>query len=345
MKKCLITGGLGFVGYNAALRHSRRGRSVILFDDVSRGTARRNLAEFRRSPPPRTRLVRGDIRDAAALRALFNRHGPFDLVVHLAAQVAVTASVADPEPDFDINARGTLNLLEAVRRLSPKAFVIFASTNKVYGELGGLKTALVEGRTRYALRRPRGGIDESAPLDFHSPYGCSKGAADQYVRDYARVYGLSTVVFRQSCIYGPWQYGETDQGWVAWFMIAAQGGLPIVVYGDGKQVRDALDVDDLLALYDRAWQRSAACSGQVFNAGGGPGRTLSLLELLDWMRLRHGVKPPLSFREWRPGDQKVYVSDVSKAARLLGWRPEIGLERGLERLWRWLAPRVAASRR
>jgi CDP-paratose 2-epimerase len=339
MKKCLITGGLGFIGFNAALHYARRGFSVDIFDDLSRKTARRNHAEFRRLSPARVRLFKGDVRSPAVLERLVRREGPWDLVLHLAGQVAVTSSVAEPRKDFEINALGTLNVLEMVRRRSPKAFVIFASTNKVYGATPWARIG--RDATRYFYTNPRHGVDESAPLDFHSPYGCSKGAADQYVRDYARIYGLRTAVFRQSCIYGPWQYGEEDQGWVAWFLIAALSGKPITLFGDGRQVRDVLYVDDLLSLYDKAWANPRRASGEVFNAGGGEGNTLSLLELLDWLRLNRGLKPRLRRADWRPGDQRVYISNIGKARGALRWRPEVSVDAGLNRLAQWLAPRPA----
>ncbi|HAM35862.1 MAG TPA: CDP-paratose 2-epimerase [Elusimicrobia bacterium] len=340
--KCLITGGMGFIGFNAVVHYARQGRRVVAFDDLSRNTARRNYRDFKSMRLPNVAFVHGDVRDARSLRRLFQKHGGFELVLHLAAQVAVTHSVTDPVQDFERNALGTLNVLEAVRRLCPRAFFIFASTNKVYGALPEARIRLASGR--YGFSRPRLGIGEDAALDFHSPYGCSKGCADQYVRDYGRIYGLKTAVFRQSCIYGPWQYGEEDQGWVAWFLIAALSGAPITIYGDGRQVRDILHIDDLLALYDRAMARPSRSSGQIFNAGGGLGSTLSLLELLDWIRRRLAIAPKIRRQDWRPGDQKVYVSDISKARRLLGWRPRVGVDAGLGQLARWLAARVPSSR-
>ncbi len=340
MPKVLVTGGLGFIGYNAALHWAEQGCSVVVYDDVSRGTAGRNLIELQRSRHPRIRLKRGDIRDYAALAGLFRAERGFDLVVHLAGQAAVTTSVADPRTDFEINAGGSLNVLEAVRLLSPRAFFIYASTNKVYG--GTEWVRLGRKASRYYFKHPEGGVSEAAPLDFHSPYGCSKGVADQYVRDYARIYGLKTAVFRQSCIYGPWQYGEADQGWVAWFVIAALSGKTLTICGDGRQVRDILYISDLLDLYDRAWKRPDRSAGRIYNAGGGPERTISLLELMDWLRKRLGLRLRLEKAPWRPGDQKVYISDVSKAGRELGWEPHVSVGAGLELLLSWLQPRVGA---
>lgn len=339
-RRTLITGGMGFIGFNAALHYARQGR-VVVFDDLSRRTAQKNFKEFQRMRPANVTFVRADITDKDAFLKLFRKHGPFDAVLHLAAQVAVTHSVTAPYDDFRINALGTLNVLEAVRRFSPKAFVIFASTNKVYGGMDGVR--LGKGKSRYFLRHPRGGVSEDMPLDFHSPYGCSKGAADQYVRDYARIYGLKTAVFRQSCIYGPWQYGEEDQGWVAWFLIAALAGKPITIYGDGRQVRDILFIDDLLALYDRALAVPGRSSGRIFNAGGGPRKTLSLLELLSWIGRHPKIEPRLRRAGWRPGDQKVYISDISLARRDLGWQPRITVDSGLKRLLAWLEPRVTSD--
>lgn len=337
--RCLITGGMGFIGFNSALHYARKGMRVTIFDDMSRRTAKRNLLEFKRMRPANVSLVRGDIRDPGSVRRVFGR-GKFDLILHLAAQVAVTLSVVDPVEDFGRNALGTLNVLEAARKLNPKAFFIFASTNKVYGAF----EAGIRKLSRRYVMSGRSGIGEDTPLDFHSPYGCSKGAADQYVRDYSRIYGLKTAVFRQSCIYGPWQYGEEDQGWVAWFLIAAMSGRPITLYGDGRQLRDVLHIDDLLALYDDAFARPARSSGRIFNAGGGPRHTLSLLELLDWIRKNLGVLPRMSREGWRPGDQKVYVSDISRAREVLGWAPKIPVDAGLRHLSAWLIPRVSRGR-
>ncbi|MBI4347573.1 MAG: GDP-mannose 4,6-dehydratase [Elusimicrobia bacterium] len=333
MSRLLVTGGLGFIGFNAVLRASAQGRSVVVLDNLKRRTARRNLKAYRKLAPRGAKLVVADVRDAGAVARVFKRHGPFDGVIHLAGQVAVTTSVAEPVRDFEANALGTLNVLEAIRKHSKKSRLVFASTNKVYGGLDWTKIA--RKGERYVFRHPAGGVSEAAPLDFHSPYGCSKGAADQYVRDYARIYGLGTVVFRQSCIYGPWQYGEEDQGWVAWFLIAALRGAKIRLFGDGRQVRDVLFIDDLLELYDRGLAHPAA-RGEVFNVGGGPSRTLSLLELLGWIRERLGIRPPLERHGWRPGDQRVYISDISKAGRRLGWKPKTSVDAGLSRLADWL---------
>ena len=249
-----------------------------------------------------------------------------DAVLHLAAQVAVTTSVADPRADFEINALGTFNVLEAVRLAGAGPAVLYSSTNKVYGNLEHVH--VVERDGRYAYENFPTGVDESEPLDFHSPYGCSKGAGDQYVRDYARIYGLKTVVFRQSCIYGTRQFGIEDQGWIAWFCLATLRGQPFTIFGDGKQIRDTLWVDDLINAYEAAIERIDTVSGEVFNVGGGPSNTLSLLELVAMLEAHFGRKLNPPFADWRPGDQRVFVADIGKAERLLGWRPEVSTARG-----------------
>lgn len=328
----LITGGAGFIGCNLAHTLLSRGGPVTIFDNLSRPLTSLNLEWLRQQYGERLRFIQGDIRDFEVMRSVVPGH---DVVYHLAGQVAVTTSVLDPRSDFEINATGTLNVLEAARLAEKPPIVFFASTNKVYG---GMETvAITEQPTRYTYRDLPHGIPETQLLDFHSPYGCSKGAADQYVRDYARIYGLKTVVFRQSCIYGPRQFGVEDQGWAAHFVIAAVLGRPITIYGDGKQVRDMLYVDDLIAAYMSALERIDQVSGQIYNIGGGPENTLSiwaefgpLLErLLDrQITVRYG--------DWRPGDQPVYISDITKAERELGWRPQVSVQEGIKRLVAWI---------
>ena len=324
----LISGGAGFIGANAALHFRGRGWRVALLDDLSRRGTERNLAWLRKRGD--VSFTSGDIRDFGQVRRWFARRGAADLVLHLAAQVAVTTSVEDPRTDFEINALGTFNMLEAARGLRRKPYFIYSSTNKVYGGMEDVRVRRKGGRYAYA-GLPHG-VPESRPLDFHSPYGCSKGAGDQYVRDYERIYGLPTVVLRQSCIYGSLQRGNEDQGWVAHFLKSALEGRPVTIYGDGRQVRDVLEVSDLVAAFERCWERRA---GGVFNIGGGPSNTLSLRELLDWIRARGG-RLKTRTGGWRPGDQRIYVSDIRKASRVLGWRPKIGVPEGLERLWSWL---------
>jgi CDP-paratose 2-epimerase len=330
--KYLVTGGAGFIGCNAAQRWMRQGHEVVVLDDLSRRGADRNLSWLQTQG--RFVFERIDIRDARALDAAVQRHRDTDVVLHLAAQVAVTTSVTEPRHDFEVNALGTFNLLESVRRYAPLAAFLYASTNKVYGGLHQESVVLRDGRHAFA-DRPEG-IGEDTPLDFHSPYGCSKGAADQYVRDYARIYGLRTVSFRQSCIYGWRQFGVEDQGWVAWFTIAAVTGQPVTIYGDGRQVRDLLFVDDLCDAYDAAVARIDRVGGQIFNLGGGPRNTLSLLELVaELERLTQRPLDP-AFADWRPGDQPVFVADVRRAAEALDWQPRVGVHEGVQRLHGWV---------
>ena len=333
-RRYLITGGAGFIGANYAHRLLSRGEAVVIYDDLSRHGTEANLEWLQAGHGEQAiEPVIADVRDAAALAEAARG---VDVIVHLAAQVAVTTSVEDPRADFEVNALGTFNALEAARQFSNPPVFLYASTNKVYG--GMEDTVVVEESTRYRYRDLPDGVPESQALDFHSPYGCSKGAGDQYVRDYAHIYGLPTVVFRQSCVYGPRQMGVEDQGWVAWFVIAAVMGKPITIYGDGKQVRDMLYVDDLLDLYDLAAGRVDVAAGQVYNVGGGPAHTLSVWAEFGPLLERILGRPiPVVHGGWRPGDQRVYVSDVGKARRELGWEPHVGVEEGVERLHQWVA--------
>jgi CDP-paratose 2-epimerase len=284
-------------------------------------------------------FVKGDIRDFGTLCSAVNTAQP-DLILHLASQVAVTTSIANPRHDFEVNALGTFNVLEAARLAEmrhgrPHPAVFYASTNKVYGGLD--HEAVVEEKTRYAFKSLPDGVNEDAPLDFHSPYGCSKGTGDQYVRDYARIFGLRTVVFRQSCIYGLRQFGVEDQGWVAHFIIAAAMGRPITIYGDGRQVRDLLNVRDLIAAYDAAWQRLDAVSGQVFNVGGGTANALSIwAEFGPMLEQLAGRNIDVTRKEIRPGDQPVFISDNARAEEMLGWSPKVGVAQGIRELWHWV---------
>lgn len=305
---------------------------MSILDDLSRRGVDRNLAWLRRQGP--LDFAKLDVRDPGGVRRWVQKRSDARLAFHFAAQVAVTTSVTDPRADFEVNAFGAFNVLEALRRLERKPLVLFSSTNKVYGGMEHVRTVLRKGR--YAYEGLPHGVSESELLDFHSPYGCSKGAADQYFRDYTRIYGLPTVVLRQSCIYGQHQQGNEDQGWLAHFMKAAQAGRGITVYGDGKQIRDALHIDDLVDLYEAACRQRGRCAGRIYNIGGGPKNTLSLLELIGWINRRQGRGLPVRWAPWRPGDQRVYVSDVRKARRELGWAPRIGVAAGLEKLWTWL---------
>ena len=265
---------------------------------------------------------------------LLRCHSDADAVVHLAAQTAVTTSVTDPRHDFDTNALGTLNVLEAVRRHAPGAALLFSSTNKVYGSLEHERTVNRNGRYELA-NRPQG-VSETCPLDFHSPYGCSKGAADQYVRDYSRIYGMRTVVFRQSCIYGPRQFGVEEQGWVAWFAIAAATGAPITVFGDGCQVRDLLWVDDLCRLYQSAIANIDRVSGQVYNIGGGAPNARSVHDVLRILEQLYGTPLPVAHGPWRSGDQRIFVADTARVTSDLGWAPRMGAEEGIARIVEWV---------
>ncbi len=332
--RILITGGAGFIGCNLADRCLGVGHQVTLLDNLSRRGSEANLAWLKgRYGEDRFAFVRADVRDAAAmLQAAAGQ----EAIYHLAAQTAVTTSVIDPRTDFEINALGTFNVLEAARRAGADPLFIYASTNKVYG---GMEDApAVEEATRYTLPGYQGGVGEDRPLNFHSPYGCSKGSADQYVRDYARIYGLRTVVFRQSCIYGERQMGVEDQGWVAWFVIASVLGRPITIYGNGKQVRDLLHVDDLARAFVMATERIDITAGHVFNLGGGPANTLSIWAEFGPLLAELLGRPivPEAFRAWRPGDQPVFVSDVSKAQRVFGWAPEVSVRDGVARLIEWV---------
>lgn len=335
-RKWIVTGGAGFIGCHAADRFREAGDRVVVVDNLSRRGAEANLAWLRERGGEAIEFVRADIRDAAAMVDVVGRHADAAAVLHLAGQVAVTTSVVDPRSDFDINALGTFNVLEAVRAVDAAArpALIYSSTNKVYGNLEHVQ--VVERDGRYAYEDRPEGVDESELLDFHSPYGCSKGCGDQYVRDYARIYGLKTVVFRQSCIYGTRQFGIEDQGWIAWFCVAATTGQPFSIFGDGKQIRDALWVGDLVDAYVRSLERIDVVSGEVFNVGGGPANTLSLNELVDKLSAAFGRKFDPPYADWRPGDQRVFVADISKARRMLGWSPRVPIGEGVDRLLEWV---------
>jgi CDP-paratose 2-epimerase len=326
--KTLITGGIGFIGTNLANRLVLDGHEVVLFDNASRVGVDDNLDWLQRNYGERIQFVKGDVRDFAAVAQVMRGAGQ---VFHLAAQVAVTTSVADPQGDFSINAQGTLNVLEAARRQETMPIVLYTSTNKVYGGLEHLN--VVERATRYEFENCPSGVSESCSLDFHSPYGCSKGAADQYVRDYQRIYGLPTIVFRMSCIYGPHQCGTEDQGWVAHFVLASLRRGDLTIYGDGKQVRDLLYVDDLVSLMKRACADIKRTAGQIYNVGGGPSNTISVwAELREPLEALVGVLPSVRYAEFRPGDQRIYVSDIRKAHEHLRWTPQVSVTEGLRRM-------------
>jgi CDP-paratose 2-epimerase len=334
MKKIIVTGAAGFIGCHTAARLLKEGIAVIGVDNLSRAGSTSNLA-WLQSQGGNFRFYHADIRSAADVERVFAAHRDANAVIHEAAQVAVTTAIADPRNDFEINALGTFNVLEATRRLLKNgAHFLHASTNKVYGKMDHLK--IVEQARRYAYENNPKGVAETEPLDFHSPYGCSKGAAEQYVNDYGRIYGLRCTVFRQSCIYGTRQFGMEDQGWVAWFTIAAVLDKPVTIYGDGKQLRDLLWVDDLVNLYLAALAKPEFSAGKIYNAGGGEVNTLSLLELVTLLSAR--LKSPLRprFSDWRPGDQKVFVADSYKAASELGWKPQVSPKEGVNLLFDWV---------
>jgi len=332
-KNYFITGGAGFIGSNYVARLLNRGEKVTVYDNLSRDGNYRNLEWLDDMYGKDSyKTIIGDIRDADLL---VDSVKGADVIVHLAAQVAVTTSVVAPREDFECNALGTFNVMEAARLSRRKPIVLYASTNKVYGGMEDVRIVEDEGAYRYA-KMPHG-VPETFPLDFHSPYGCSKGTGDQYVRDYHRIYDIPTVVFRQSCIYGVRQFGVEDQGWIAWFIIAAETGKPIMIYGDGKQVRDVLFVDDLLDAYDAAIAKIDVVAGQVFNIGGGAGNMLAVWSEFGPMLEELRGKPlPVGHGDWRPGDQKIYVSDIRKAQSMLGWSPKTSVREGVEKLYNWV---------
>ncbi len=332
-KNYFITGGAGFIGSNYVARLLERGENVVVYDNLSRAGNELNLEWlYSTYGTDSFKLVEGDIRDFDKLSDSMKNA---DVVVHLAAQVAVTTSVVDPRDDFECNALGTFNVLEGARASGRKPIVLYASTNKVYGGMEEVKVIQQNGSYKY--EDFIFGVPESFSLDFHSPYGCSKGAGDQYVRDYNRIYDLPTVVFRQSCIYGQRQFGVEDQGWLAWFIIATFTGKPITIYGDGKQVRDVLFIDDLLDAYDLAVENIDKVAGEVFNVGGGPENTLSVWSEFGPLLERLEGKPvPVKHSDWRPGDQRIYVSDIRKIKKMLNWSPKTDVETGIETLYNWV---------
>jgi CDP-paratose 2-epimerase len=340
----LVTGGAGFIGSNLADRLASEGNDVLVFDALARAGVERNLDWLKSRHPQRISSVIADVRDEDALA---RAAGEASAVFHMAAQVAVTTSMVDPVGDFDVNVRATVTLLEALRARREAVPLLYASTNKVYGDLSDLEFDL-EGEA-YVPRDPevrRRGIGEGRSLDFHTPYGCSKGAADQYVLDYARSFGIPTAVLRMSCIYGQRQMGTEDQGWVAHFLIRALDGEPISIFGDGRQVRDILDVSDAVDAYVAAWRRIAQVSGRAFNLGGGPENAVSLRQLIAHIEDITGRPVPLEFADWRPGDQRYYVSDTRLAQRELGLGDARPWREGVTALATWLqAERAGPARR
>jgi CDP-paratose 2-epimerase len=330
----VITGGAGFIGCNLADHLASSGHPIIIYDTLARAGVERNLDWLESGHGNRITHVAGDVRDEDELGRVASEA---KAIFHMAAQVAVTTSLLDPREDFEINVKGTLNVLDAVRRTTRRIPVIFASTNKVYGDLGDLAIAARGNRYDPVDPRLRAGIGESRGLDFHTPYGCSKGAADQYVLDYCRSFDIPTVVFRMSCIYGERQMGTEDQGWVAHFLIRALEGSPLTIYGDGKQVRDILDVGDAVRAYAGALPRIDRISGTAFNLGGGPDNAVSLLELIDEIKTVLGRPIDLIFEDWRRGDQRWYVSNTQLVRRSLDLPRPLDWRRGVEKLATWIA--------
>ena len=328
----LVAGGAGYIGSVTAAQLLAAGREVVVYDNLSRAGAPKNLKWLQETFGEKAfNLVVGDVRDPGQLVASTR---DADVIVHLAGQVAVTTSVVKPREDFEINAFGTFNVLEAARLNGRDPIFIYSSTNKVYGGMDDVE--VVETATRWGYKDLPFGAAESQPLDFHSPYGCSKGTGDQYVRDYSRIYGLRSVVLRQSCIYGPRQFGVEDQGWVAWFVIAAVMGRPMTIYGDGKQIRDLLHVYDLSDAYDLAIQNIENVKGDVFNLGGGPENTMSIwTEFGPCLEKLLGKPVSVAYGDWRPGDQKVFVADIRKAEKMLGWKPKYDVDKGMKQLFDW----------
>ncbi len=342
--KILITGGCGFLGSNLAASHLDRGEEVVIADALFRQGTHANLEWLQSRATGTLHFHEMDIAEPALVDEIFEEHGPFDFICHVAGQVAMTTSLEDPRRDLMTNILGTFNVLEATRRFSPRALVAYSSTNKVYGDLEHLD--YFETPTRYTLPAFPGGIPETLPLDFSTPYGCSKGSADQYVRDWSRVYGLSTVVFRHSSIYGGRQFASFDQGWIGWFCqkaieqsnAAAEGRViePFTISGSGKQVRDVLHADDLVALYRAAYDHRDQASGQIFNIGGGTANSLSLLELLAILADKVGLDA-LQYEKLprRQSDQDFFVAAVAKAKSLLDWSPRVTTNQGLDRMLDW----------
>ena len=332
--KILITGIAGFIGVNAGLKFLKNGDKVIGIDDLSRKGTPYNLKLLKSANGGKLNFIKGDICNFNLINRVIKANPDIKLILHLAAQVAVTTSVVEPVDDFKTNAVGTLNLLEAMRLNKSRAVMIFSSTNKVYGQMENVKIKEINGRYQYVDLKE--GVPEEFLLDFHSPYGCSKGCADQYVRDYGRIYGLKTIVFRQSCVYGINQFGIEDQGWLSHFVIRAVLRRSINIYGDGKQVRDALYIDDLIDAYETAYKKIKKSAGEIYNIGGGAENQISLLESIKIIEEVLKTKIQLKFFPWRTGDQKIFVSDNSKLTGELGWMQKINVRYGITRLILWV---------
>ena len=336
--KLLITGGCGFLGSNLTAHAIESGLDVVVFDNLYRGGSRLNLSWLK--DKGMFSFVHGDIRNFNDVNSLIHEFKP-EAIFHLAGQVAMTTSIANPRMDFEVNALGTHNLLEAVRVNAPDVAIIYSSTNKVYGDLE--QYTYRETDTRYECINRINGFDETSPLEFHSPYGCSKGAADQYMLDYARIFGLNTIVFRHSSMYGGRQFASYDQGWIGWFCqkaIETKNGLlnePVTISGNGKQVRDVLHADDMITLYFSALANIEKAKGNAFNVGGGIANSLSLLELFSLLEEFSGVKLQYTSLAPRESDQRVFVADISKVSKIIGWKPEISAKNGLKRMFEWVS--------
>lgn len=331
-KNILITGGAGFIGSNLAKYLLKNKANITIFDNFSRLNVEKNIPWLEETGG-NLEIIRGDVKDKSAIDNVVKGK---DFIFHEAAQVAVTDSVANPIEDFEVNARGTLNVLNSMRLHSPDSVFVFASTNKVYGGLEDFNVEEKDGRYAFSDESLLEGVSEEVNLDFHSPYGCSKGSADQYVRDFSRIYGLKTIVFRQSCIYGPRQWGTEDQGWVFHFLKTASQKDTIKIFGDGKQVRDLLFIDDLIRAYEKAIENLEVTTGQIYNVGGGLVNSVSLLEALTIIETIFQSKVKTEFFQWRPGDQKVFISNNNKATKDFGWTPEVNVKAGMEKLYKWV---------
>lgn len=329
--KVLITGGAGFIGCNLANKFCELGGSVYIFDNLSRKGSEQNLGWLQRKG---VNFVKGDVRDYRKLGQFFVSHEDIDIVVHLAAQTAVTTSISNPREDFEINALGTLNILEAIRNSRCDPIFIFSSTNKIYGAMEDVE--VMETETGYQFQHLVNGAAENTPLDFYSPYGCSKGTADQYVRDYFRIYGVKTVVLRLSCVYGCRQFGVEDQGWIAWFTIASILGKPLTIYGNGKQVRDILFIDDLVNLIQLVINNISITKGKAYNVGGGKNNRLSLLDLISLLEQELKTRIRVSYSKYRLGDQRIFISDNSRIKRDTGWEPNTSPAEGIRKLIEWV---------
>ena len=336
--KLLITGGCGFLGSNLSLDALMRGDELLIFDNLSRDGSRENLPWLQKHG--KFKFINGDIRNTNDITLAIRSFKP-DVIFHLAGQVAMTTSISNPRMDFEINVLGTFNLLEAVRKFNPTSTIVYSSTNKVYGDLDYF--SYEETTTRYICKEHPYGFNEKINLEFHSPYGCSKGSADQYMLDYARIYGIKTVVFRHSSMYGGRQFASPDQGWIGWFCLKAVESrtsklqLPLSISGTGKQVRDVLHAEDMKKLYIAAVENIDKIKGQAFNIGGGIHNSLSLLELFSLLNNICQIKLKYEILPFRESDQRVFVADISKAKKLLNWSPYISANDGVARMVQWIS--------